>query len=177
MKKVRLCLTCIALALMMIVCSVGASAALLFDAVIPDDFVDDFFIGEADVTVNEAVYAISEYLGVPTDDVAKSLEFTLEADKKRIMVYEADELVEIVLKDSSGAVCLMAAQYSVVIENGTTKEIITNLSVGMSSGFTMGTKAFNFLVDNSLTSFVIGVGFCSAAFGLIKRALRVSKRM
>ncbi|MBE6889640.1 MAG: hypothetical protein E7485_06465 [Ruminococcaceae bacterium] len=58
-----------------------------------------------------------------------------------------------------------------------TSTVMDKVTAGLEGGFTMGTKAFNFLMDNPLTSFIIGIGFCYTALGIIRRALRVSKRM
>lgn len=180
MKKLRLCLTCIALALMMIVCSVGASAAYnlgiggLFEFVLLDGY---YCQGSSDITVTEVVHAISEYLGMPTDEVAKYLEFHVVDDKKCIEVYEDDELVEVVYKDESGAICGYATGFNITFENGSVEQVAANISAGLNTGFAIGTSAFNFLMVNPLSSTVIGISFCGVALFIIKRALRVSRRM
>lgn len=78
-----------------------ASAGLFAD-ILTDDYTVQ---GAADITTTEALYAISEYLGVSSDKVAAHLEFAVDTEAKCVKVYENDELVEIVYKNSDGAVC------------------------------------------------------------------------
>lgn len=62
-------------------------------------------------------------------------------------------------------------------EAATEASVANSISDGVNVGFTLGTEAFNFIMANPLSSTVVGIGFCYVALGIIKRALRVSKRM
>lgn len=66
----------------------------------------------------------------------------------------------------------------VISAEAATNETVANaITNGVQTGFTLGGEAFNFIMANPLSATVVGIGFCYVALGIIKRALRVSKRM
>lgn len=62
-------------------------------------------------------------------------------------------------------------------ETTTTVDIGTVVEDGIDTGFSMATKAFNWIIGNPLASFMLGLGFTYTAFSLIKRGIRTVKRM
>lgn len=54
--------------------------------------------------------------------------------------------------------------------------IITLMKQGVSGCFEIASSAFGFLMDNPLCAFMVCVGFASVALGLVRKAIRVSKR-
>lgn len=54
--------------------------------------------------------------------------------------------------------------------------IITLMKQGVSGVFDIASSAFSFLMGNPLCAFMVCVGFGSVALGLVRRAIRISKR-
>lgn len=54
--------------------------------------------------------------------------------------------------------------------------IITLMKQGVAGVFEIAGSAFNFLMANPLCAFMVCVGFGSVALGLVRKAIRVSKR-
>ncbi len=54
--------------------------------------------------------------------------------------------------------------------------IITLMKQGVTGCFEIAGSAFGFLMDNPLCAFMVCVGFASVALGLVRKAIRVSKR-
>ena len=53
---------------------------------------------------------------------------------------------------------------------------LENVMTGFDTGLTMGGKALNFLLENQLTAFMIGIGLLYSAFGIVRKGLRTAKR-
>ncbi|MGN0686488.1 MAG: hypothetical protein ACI4KA_00110 [Oscillospiraceae bacterium] len=62
-------------------------------------------------------------------------------------------------------------------EEAVSTNIGTVVENGIDTGFSMATKAFNWIVGNPLASFMLGLGFTYTAFSLIKRGIRTVKRI
>lgn len=54
--------------------------------------------------------------------------------------------------------------------------IVTLMKNGVSGVFDIAGSAFGFLMDNPLCAFMVCVGFAYVALGLVRRAIKVSKR-
>lgn len=163
MKKLRLCLTCIALALMMVVCSVGAFAA----DVMTIDLAKQYFaeLSELDISTIEDGFTFTENNGIVTA--------VMNVDTSQLVSFWYDDTGAVQYDGFFGS-SIGDADNSVSVDKNS---VAANISTGLNTGFTIGTSAFNFLMVNPLSSTVIGIGFCSVALYIIKRALRVSKRM
>lgn len=132
--------------------------------------------GSSDITVTEALFACSEYLGVSEDEAAAHLEFYVDEDKKCIEVYEDDELVEVVYKDESGALRGYASGFSVTFADGTMEDIVTTVSVGVKGVFDMAAEAFLFLTANDLCMFMIAVTFGGVAVAFVGRSFKTARK-
>jgi len=168
---------CVAVSLVGILMPLTASAAYnlgiggLFEFVLLDTYEVQ---GSSDITVTEALFACSEYLGVPEDVAAAELEFHVDNDKKCIQVYEDDELVEVVYKNENGELCGYATGFTVNFAVGTMEEIITTVSAGVKGVYTMSAEAFVFLTSNDLCMFMISVTFAGVSIAFVRRSFKTA---
>lgn len=77
----------------------------------------------------------------------------------------------VMLADSTASNVVDNVQTSVDVST-----FIPVVKTSVEAVFDMGTSAFNFLFDNPLCGFIMGAGFAFTALGLVRKALRVSKR-
>lgn len=155
-----------------IIMPLTASAAL-FDSIYTEDYTVQ---GSADITTTEALYAISEYLGVTTDNAAAHLEFAVDTDAKCVKVYENDELVEVVYKNADGAVCGYVTGFAVTIESGTMADIVGDVAAGVGGVFDMSASGFKFITDNNLCMLMVAISLGGVAFGMIAKSFKVSRK-
>lgn len=145
----------------------------LFEFIINDDFTVN---GSADITVTEALFACSEYLGVSEDEAAKYLEFHVDDEAKCVQVYENDDLVEVVYKNANGELCGYANGFTVSFPAASMEGIITNVSVGVKGVFDMAAEAFLFLTSNDLCMFMIAVTFGGIAIAFVGRSFKTARK-
>lgn len=78
-----------------------------------------------------------------------------------------------------GAAVMVSSAGDVVEAVNTYKDvgaIITLMKQGVTGVFEIASSAFGFLMSNPLCAFMVCVGFGSVALGLVRKAIRISKR-
>ncbi len=171
-----LVVACVLACLIGIIMPLTASAAGiggLFEFIINDDFIVN---GSSDITVTEALFACSEYLGVSEDEAAKHLEFHVDEAAKCVQVYENDDLVEVVYKDGSGTLRGYATGFSVTFASGSMEDIVSTVSVGVKGVFDMAAEAFLFLTSNDICMFMIAVTFGGIAIAFVGRSFKTARK-
>lgn len=181
-NRVLSVLCAVAIAFITLFCScVTAFAANPFIPSFPDFPFDDA-IGCKPITVEEAQDAAFQIYGNATgideDNLKGMLIFVADTEHMCVAVYSVeypDAAFDVIYYVDDTHVFSYVYNTSVTLtEKGLTLKAINN---GIDNGLLIMTKAFNFLIQNMLCCFILGLSFTFFAFRLICYGIRSVKAM
>lgn len=152
--------------------SITASAASFGEVI--DDIIYDSVSGSSPISESEAMYAYSEYYGIPTDELSSMLVFVSVPEYNIVEVWEnapADEaaLIDVVTYGEDGN---LHSYQGWSVEPSSFMVTFESVAVGAPSFLTLVGSVFDFCVENEICQMFLTVTF----FGIGIRMMRSVSR-